>query len=441
MAHFIEEYMSNYFEEVEPIGFYRSIFPTGELEEKGKQRQGKYNGIAIELLPKEEDKPNSKRYIITDDLEELNTLVNSDNFVIISPISYAGRSRKSDNARFIYAIAIDLDGITNSDYLNDLFYQIDNEVLPRPTYTVFSGNGLHLYYQLDKPVACYKNITKQLKNLKNGLTRRIWNKYTTEDYDKPQIQSLFQGFRIVGGITKQGLRTKAYLTGNKVSIDYLNSFVDKKEQALNLSYKSNLSLAEAKEKYPEWYEKRIVNKEPKGTWECNRNVYDWWKRMLIQYITEGHRYYGLMCLSAYAKKCGINRKELEEDAFGFVEHMEKLTIKDDNHFTRADVLSALEAYNDNSITLPIDTISLITGIKIEKNKRNYRKQKDHIKLMNFIREEVNGNKNWRYKGGRPVKCKAIIEEWQKENPKGTKAQCIKATGITRPTVSKYWNEV
>lgn len=443
MAHFIEEYLTQYFEEVEPKDFYRSIFPEGELEKRGKQIKGKYNGVAVELLPKEDEKEkaNSIRYLLTDELDALDTLLESDNFIIVSPISYAGRSRKSDNARYIYAIAIDLDGITNTDYLNDLFYQIDNEILPRPTYTVFSGNGLHLYYQLDTAVACYKNISRQLKKLKDGLTRIIWNKYTTEDYNKPQIQSLFQGFRMVGGITKQGLRTKAYLTGDKVSIEYLNSFVDKQEQATQLTYKSNYTLAEAKEKFPEWYERRIVNKEPRGTWEANEAVYEWWKRMLKRYITEGHRYYGLMCLSAYAKKCGIGREQLEADAFGFVEHMEKLTVKETNHFTRADVLSALEAYNDNYITLPIDTITSITGIQIEKNKRNGRTQAEHIKIMNFIREEVNGNKDWRNKDGRPVVAKAIIEEWQAANPSGTKAECIRATGITRPTVSRYWKGV
>ena len=98
MAHFIEEYLTQYFEEVEPKDFYRSIFPEGELEERGKQIKGKYNGVAVELLPKEEgkDKANSRRYLLTNELDALDTLLESDNFIIVSPISYAGRSRKSE---------------------------------------------------------------------------------------------------------------------------------------------------------------------------------------------------------------------------------------------------------------------------------------------------------------------------------------------------------
>ena len=44
------EYLSTYFEEIEPIEFYRNIFPAGELEERGKQETGKYNAVAGEVL-------------------------------------------------------------------------------------------------------------------------------------------------------------------------------------------------------------------------------------------------------------------------------------------------------------------------------------------------------------------------------------------------------
>lgn len=447
MSHFIENYLDNYYPVVEPKQFYKEIFATKPLAVKGELAQGTYNGVALELFPtekvivedKEELKTHTKRHIITNELDKLDYLLKTDNFVIVSPISYIGKSRKSENSRFIYAIVIDLDGVETEGHLNDLFYQIENEILPRPTYTVFSGNGIHLYYHLETALPCYEHITKQLNKLKKGLTKKIWNKYTTTEYEKTQFQGVFQGFRLVGGITKNGDRTKAYKTGYSVSINYLNEFVGDKEQVKNL-IANRISLAEAKEKYPEWYEKRIIEGQPKGTWQCKRDVYEWWLNRLKKEVVEGHRYYAVMCLSVYAKKCGISREELEEDAFGLVEHMEKLTTKEDNHFTRLDVLSALEAYNDKYITFPIDTIATLTNIKIEKNKRNGRKRAEHIKLMNFIREEINGNKDWRYKGGSKPRKKNIVEEWQVKNPNGTKAQCIRETGVSRPTVMKYWKE-
>ena len=133
---FIIDFLQTYYDELTPTDFYRSIFPAGELEQRGQQEKGKYNAIAVELLPQEdkETKANALRHIITDDLEMIEQLQQSNNFIIISPISYAGRSRKAANARFIYALAIDFDGITEEHYLIDLFHQMKIEYLPQPTF-------------------------------------------------------------------------------------------------------------------------------------------------------------------------------------------------------------------------------------------------------------------------------------------------------------------
>ena len=439
MRQFIVDYLNTFFDEVFPQSFYRNIFPIGELEERGKQEKGKYNAIAVELFQKAENNINARRHVITDDLNLINELLKSDNFIIISPISYAGRSRVAANARFIYAIAIDLDGITEEHYLKDLFFQIENGFLPRPTYTVFSGTGIHLYYQLDKPLPCFKNIVKQLAELKKALTKKIWNKYTTELYDKPQIESLFQGFRMVGGITKNGNRTRAFATGKKVSIDYLNSFVEEEYRLKEYSYKSNLTLEVAKKKYPEWYESRIIENNPRGVWTTKRDLFDWWVRKIQTGAAVGHRYFCIMVLAIYAKKAGITRDELERVAFDLVKPFDNLSQEDTNRFTREDVLSALEMYNDNYITFPINSIINLTDIPIEKNKRNYRRQELHLRLVRANKEilkEVGEMKP----EGRPTKEK-YIKEWRQQNPKGRKVDCIKETGISKPTVYKYWNLV
>ena len=333
---FKEDYLSKHFEEITPKEFYRNIFPEGELQEQGVYGDKKYNAIAVELADK------IKRYTLTDDLEVLDQLLQSENFIIISPISYVGKSRSSDNARMMYALAIDLDGVNKEINMIDLFHQIEKvEHLPKPTYTVISGSGLHLYYVFEKPIPLFKNIVEQLTRLKNDLTRKIWNGWVTDLNEKVQYQSIYQGFRLVGGVTKSGSRTKAFVTGEKVTVEYLNQFVfDEKNQVKEFEYKSNLTLEEAKKKYPEWYDKRIVQHKARGTWTCKRDLYDWWLRRLYE-IKEGHRYYGVMCLAIYAKKCGIPEEELEADAFGMVDRLDLLTSNEDNHLTREDVLAAL----------------------------------------------------------------------------------------------------
>ena len=68
---FLCDYLYQYFDSIEPKEFYRNIFPVGELEEEGKQQQGKYNAIAVELLPQVEDRSNVKRFILNDSMKIL----------------------------------------------------------------------------------------------------------------------------------------------------------------------------------------------------------------------------------------------------------------------------------------------------------------------------------------------------------------------------------
>ena len=96
------------FPEVHYSDFYRDIFPVGSFEQKGVYEDGKYNGIAVSIVPGAKQ---TRRITVTDDLEAIDKMAASDEFCLMSPISYAGKSRKSENARFLYAMAIDLDGV------------------------------------------------------------------------------------------------------------------------------------------------------------------------------------------------------------------------------------------------------------------------------------------------------------------------------------------
>lgn len=447
----IDEYLNTYCDTISPRDFYRSIFPEGSLEQKGIYEKGKYNAIAI-ALPRAKDNKKVHRYTITDDLEGIDTLCQSDLFCLMSPITYAGKSRKSINARFMYALAIDLDGIKMKNVngspigMANLFYQFDghgpSNYLPLPTYLVSSGTGLHIYYVFEQPIPLFENIVEQLAILKNRLTWMLWTQGVSDLKDKVQYESLFQGFRVPGTITKKATRAQAYIVdqGKKVTIEYLNQFVPEEYQVKSFTYKSNLTLSKAKEKYPEWYEKRIVQKKKKGHWICKRDLYDWWKRRILSGAEAGHRYWCVMTLATYAVKCNIPREELEKDALDLLDFLESKTTEQDNHFTEDDILAALDAYDDSYITYPIDTISHRTGIPIEKNKRNYQKQKDHLEEARAIRDirmHRQGRK-WDDNNGRKPK-KDIVQQWRKNHPDGKKIDCERDTGLSRPTVLKWWD--
>lgn len=428
------------YDEINYIDFYRDIFPVGSFEEKGVYEDGKYNGIAVTIKKGEK---RAKRFTVTDELGVIDEMAMSDDFCLMSPISYAGKSRKSENARFLYALAIDLDGVEEVEQWQFFMKQVEEGHkmlsfvwgLPKPTYLISSGTGIHIYYVFEKPVPMFKNIVKQLEVLKKRLTWQAWTQGSSSLHDKVQYESLFQGFRVVGTITKTGDRCRAFKVGEKVTVEYLNMFVPEEYRVDNLIYKSDLRLSKAQELYPEWYQRRVIEGNPKKAWICKKDLYNWWIKKVIAGAEQGHRYWCIMTLATYAKKCNVAREELEKDAYGLIPLMNKRGDK----FTEDDVLHALEAYTDSYITYPIDTIVTRTGIKIEKNRRNGRKQAVHLmgaRAIQEINDKMNGT-NWREGNGRPT-AEQTVREWRERNLDGKKADCIRETGLSKPTVYKWW---
>ncbi|MBS5791159.1 MAG: hypothetical protein KIC95_11565, partial [Fusobacterium sp.] len=285
---------------------------------------------------------------------------------------------------------------------------------------------------------------------KYGLIDLVWNSYTSS-VKKRQYQGIFQGFRIPETQTKFGEKVRAYYLPEQEfwSVRKLNKWVNG-DELLNekeletiekACYVSNrLSLKQAKEKYPDWYERRIVKGDKsRKKWNIKRDLYDWWKRKITnnESVVTGHRYYCIMSLAMYGYKCDVPLEEVKKDANDLLIEMESKTTDENNHFTEKDIEDALRAYQECYMTFPRKDIEILTGISIPANKRNGRKQADHIKMMNLIRDEINRNVNWRQGNGRKEK-KDIVLEWRIKNQLGTKAQCIKETGLSKPTVYKWW---
>ncbi len=461
MTKYTMELLRRGFEEVEPYDFYREIFGDDQLDEEGAFTPGKYVGIAVEVTKakKADGSPLIRRHNIYDDFGTIDLLIYTDNFCITSPISYAGKSRSSENARFMYALCIELDNLIEKkgkpEGLARLINQWSDRVhwIPRPTFVVSSGSGLHLYYQFREAVPMYPDVVKQLKRLKRELTEMIWNRHTTTSHKKEDIQqeSIFQGFRMPGTVTKKGDRATAHRVGDKVTLEYLNKFV-KEANRVTPVYKSPMSLREAKAKYPEWYERRVVQKKPRGQWATNRAVYEWWKQRIFNEAVVGHRYYCMMLLVVYAIKCSVydaeknprpvTREELEKDCLELLEVFDERSDTDTNRFTEKDVLDALQAWDEKELyTYPINSIVNRSGLIVTPNKRNHRKQADHVQLMNSMKQLK--KQLGEYKGdGRPAgqsKERDAVIQWRQENPTGTKAACARETGISKPTVYRWWD--
>ena len=395
-------------------------------------------------------------------------------FAIMSPLTYVGRTRRSKNARFCYGFAIDLDGVT-TDHLANLLHQMrtkdthfPNTFLPPANFIVTSGNGIHVYYLFASPVPMFERQKLVLNALKHFITSKLWQYKITTSIEKVQYQSILQGFRVPGTLTKFGTEVRAFFNEDaryyKPSdfIWYKNYPEQKKNMPImgdkTITFedldlvdgsKNNplgYRLEYAKEKWPRWYERRVLNKEGRSVWRFDRRLYDWWYRMINteDKVVVGHRYNCLLCLSVYAAKCGVPFEDLKRDAYGFLERFEALTTQEDNHFTADDVEAALKGYNEEFCTMTIKTISRLSGITIKKSARKGRRQDKHLAGARAIQNIDDPEGSWRWKGGKSscatTKNKKLVQAWRAANPTGTKAACARELKITYVTVAKHWGD-
>lgn len=434
--------------EVTAMEVYSDIFHLGEnLIQNKNEPNGEYKSNPLGYWKSNDESKGHYRIMFDDTFEETLKELQEADFSIMNGITYFGRKNTQEHANKMYAMIFDLDGVTDAklnNFINNCYS--DYAIYPLPNYIILSGHGVHLYYVFEYPIPLYPNIKLQLKELKYALTQKIWNRYNTVDWEKVQFQGINQGFRVIGGKTKiEGIRVRAFEVYNHpYCLEQLNQYVPEESRIdeTKLWKENKLTLEQAKIKYPEWYEKRIVRGEKKGTWKCKKNLYEWWKHRIEEGAEVGHRYFCIMCLAIYGVKSGINKEQVEDEAYEFMSTFNEMSKEEP--FTKSDVKSALECFDERYITFPIDDISKLSGISIQKNKRNGRKQSLHLKLARANRDilcEECGKADWREGNGRPKGSgtkQFIVEQWQENHPRGTKADCIRETQLSKPTVYRWW---
>ena len=472
--------------------FYRSIFPEGTLQKKGDDSDGKPNVIVLEDTGKEIDRGTDAkgnklvkrvmhRYTLHDGLEELEDLrrlsIEQNTFMFLAPVSYYGKSRNSRNARYLHAIMIDLDYVGERELAN-LLHQMEHGVIPYANYLVSSGTGLHVVYLLDRPVPLMTRYVAGLQVLKRELTERVWNANTSaSDPEKKQVQGIFQSFRMVGTSTKLNgdigkpkfkqpyiVECFSHDATPPATIPYLLSFIPKlrdKEDMEGLDALHKLSqdvhkktpLAEAKEKWPEWYEKHVVNGEPRGGWTYGRAGYDRVLNVVRDQVSVSHRYWCIFYLAVMANKCGVSYDELEDDAYGLLERFDALSVEPDNRFTANDVAAALEAFEGGSASGRARRYTQAfcerkaavkygekmghggnpSGKRVSKKVQlaNARSNRDYYQETKGTHWWDNGNRD-----GAPTKA-VLVWKAAAENPGLSVAALARVAGVSRPTVYKW----
>lgn len=408
--------------------------------------------------------------LLHDDLAELKT-TEGKAFAIMPPISYFGKKANAKNASYIHALVIDIDGVS----VDNLRYLINHTVKKsmlfcNPTYIVNSGHGLHLYYLLDKPTACYNYVRKPITDLKNAMAKLLWNKYTSEFEDR-DFQQWGQAYRVVGSLSKLGVGypVTAYKTGGRVSLEDINKYLHPCDRiSLHLeSYRpkgvTGKTLDECKELYPEWYGRKVLGNISVSDKRIFPWLYEKAKDDTKFYAKVGSRYHSLGILFAIASRCRIPFDEVYKEAEGRIEFYNRFVDEDDevNKFTIDDVECASKFYNPafpKWITL--DYYEKILGIKVPRNKRNGRTREQHLtKYLPYLRESgeikdtrfgvEGGNKRGTRLGAKDKTARSrtadsaeqIVRDYLLSNPSARTSEIVKETSLSKKTVCKWLKKI
>ena len=445
--------------EVSAMDVYSDIFRIGEgLIQRSDEDSGNYKSNPLIYWKNDDAVHGHYRILFEDTFQETIEEAQKADFTLINGLTYFGRSELQQHASKMYAMIFDLDDVDDSTVNNFMSGSLIGGAYPCPNYIILSGSGLHLYYLFEEPVPLFPNIKIQLKELKFALTDKMWNQYTSRD-KKRQHQGINQGFKVIGGHTKPDSAERVVrafrMNQHPFTLQELCSFVPEEFRVdeSKLFKESKYSLEDAKKKFPEWYEKVVVggDRRPKK-WDIAGKVngdnpyalYDWWLRNLKEGASYGHRYFGVMALAIYAIKNEVPFDRLTDDAYSLIPFLNSLNPE--KPFTADDVESALECYDDRYYTFPRADIGRITAIEIPPNKRNKRPQAVHLGRARAVQAFDDPDGIWRNRDGRPKGAKdkkprktksEIVQEWRQRHPDGKKADCIRDTGLSKPTVYKW----
>jgi len=443
------------YKEVDCRQFYSDIFPPETIESCWEDHRPNPILTYCKYL-KENGTPAMFHATVYNDYQNLE-LVRDNQMALLGMCSYSGSAPTGKNAYRCHGLCIDLDDVTCLCLQHVLCMVYEAKLIPVPQYIAVSGGGIHVYYVFEDPVPLYPQNREALNQLKLGLTRLLWNPHTTrklkdcqteDDFDRAsQYQNIYQRYRAVGSKSKLAWKTKInrkskyiirawMITERKTCVEELNHYVNENYQIQ--IREAGTPLPEAKERWPEWYERlQMEERKAPGTYLQTRGLYTWWLRILKLNARQGNRYYYLAILFAMAKKSGVAYSEVYKQAEKLVEILDERTEPGQEHFNKKDLNCASRFFHERSFRLSNDYIYQKTGYRADGSiKRNGRSRAEHMRYMSECRKAASYEHVGRPKGTGKQK---IIWEWRRNHPEGSKADCIRETGLSKPTVYKWWN--
>lgn len=262
-ADLMGDWMKAYgFLEVTPKDFYTSIFRKCLQERSVKDNSETRGSVIIQTVVKPKSAGKGKVTILDENLDGLEKAIESANRIyehfgkegqlgevsvltFTNGCTYLGKRMVANNLFELSALIVEVDDLIGNDdpnqeglrslmksFTGGFAYDGDSSGglrVPKPTYLVCSGSGIHLYYVFEKPIRVNrKSFYKQyeaLDDYKYCLMYMLWKRLRITDKELEK-QGIAQRYRLVGTRTKEGGICRAFQVGQTVSISYMNQFCE-----------------------------------------------------------------------------------------------------------------------------------------------------------------------------------------------------------------------
>lgn len=330
----------------------------------------------------------------------------------VAPCFFFKDIRNKATLRQLHALTVDLDGVAYADVLALIQHGFMDLM---PTYVVNSGRGLHLVYWFTTPVECYDwskaVLDRMLKKLKQRFDS-IWLSYEVDE--KP---SIVQIYRIVGSRTRLGTVCTAYRAGQLYTVDQLAT-------ALGITW----AKPQPRPQRTGWvHDHDNVLTLPNG----RASFYTCVRDGIIANTRRGHRHLALFALGVVAAKCRIHQDILQADAA----RVQRAFNQRDPHdrIPDRDVAKALASVDPRRAkAVKAATLENWLGWSFErKTKRNGRTRAEHLEKVAHVASAA----------ARSGRARDAVTTYMDAHPDATVATVMAATGLSRPTVTKYRREI
>ena len=449
--------LSSHYSEIAPLPFYSDYLFHDMNEEE----------FLPSIILYGEDGTTWKRKAVP--IDDLIDYFNRDD-VAVNPCGYWNNYPKAKLMRRIYAFSMDVDEVRPGT-LEYLIKLIEEGSFPRPTAITNSGSGIHFFFILDVALQVgYKEKYLQNYRLAQQVYFMLHNRLK-DLYPSVQKHHIGQDYRVVGSITKFGDITTAWESGEFWNIDDLAKAVGlnsaefyepvmaaslaMQAYAKNIAASLNIDvpdmgnarnvydfIAEHKdEAYKVRQEERARSgRKRKGTGGWYQ---DTWNRVYTR-TKAGNRFNAMRALAIVAYKCGISEERFERDLHQLSTLWQEQRWPGADPFNSANVEDILRMFRNGERYKKTSRARLeeLLGWQWTGRSRARKKplkQSDHVRVMNTFRDIKYPNGEWRNKIGAPT-AQEKVQQFRKEHPEGRKADCVRATGLSKPTVYKWWDK-